>query len=359
MSPTARTLLTGSLLALIATPILAQREPREGNQDKKLSRSCSREVLQVCGSEPTSVKQCLRTYSSALSNSCQKQVRKRIDLKEKNPAPRRTFVPTLRPTRSVLFGSHQRQRIDIFEPEGAVEPLPLVLFIHGGGWSVGSHTNVQSKPLYYRKRDIYFASTGYRLLPDTPVEDQARDVGAAIRALVGQANFLGFDPSRVVLMGHSSGAHLAALVAADPQYAGEAFGSIKGAVLLDGAAYDVAQIMEDAPFVAKRVYEDAFGFDADRQKALSPLTHIGGADAPHWLALYDENRDVAKKQVDQLTAALTASGRSAQAVAIPDTDHTRMNRDIGTPKGQAQTQAIDAFLERAFAIADEPDEAAS
>ena len=344
ISPMARTLLAGSVLALVATPILAQRQG-SGNRP---SRECVREIVQLCGRDRSQVRACLAEQVQALSEKCQNQVRKRMGISEADRPERRPFVPVTRPTRSVSYGSHQRQSIDVYEPEGVVEAQPLVLFVHGGGWRVGSKDRVQFKPQHFGDQDIYFASTGYRLLPDTPVEDQAKDIGLAVQALVGQASVIGHDPARIVLMGHSAGAHLAALVATDPQYAGDAFGAIKGVVLLDGAGYDVAQNIEDANYRGRRVYEEAFGFDAERHKALSPVTHIGGPDAPNWLALYDETRAIAKKQAELLTTGLGDTGSAAEAVAIADTDHGRMNREIGTPEGAAQTQAIDAFLARVF-----------
>lgn len=348
MSPMARTLIAGALVALVATPILAQRgQGRGGDRGDRPSRQCVREIIELCGRDRSEIPACLGEQGDALSEKCQDEVRERIGARRGQRATQ-PFVPTMRPTRSVVYGSHQRQAIDIYEPKGAVEPLPLVLYVHGGGWRAGSKDNVQVKPKHFGDSEIYFASTGYRLLPDTPVEAQAKDVGAALQALLSQARLIGFDPERVVLMGHSAGAHLAALVATDPQYAGEAFSAIKGVVLLDGAGYDVAANMEDAQFQALRIYEDAFGFDKKRQKALSPVTHVGGPDAPQWLALYVAERAEAQKQAEALVAGLTAEGSSAQALPITGTDHGRMNREIGTPAGKAQTDAIDAFLAGVF-----------
>lgn len=343
MTPMARMALAGTALALVAAPILAQRGAgREGGN--RPSRECAREIVQLCGRNREQIPACLAEQAAALSEKCRGELGQRLADRQGETAAPRIFMPTARPTRTVLYGSHQRQAIDIYEPEGVVEAKPLVLFIHGGGWRMGNRNLVQIKPRHFGAQEIYFASTGYRLLPDTPVEDQARDVGAAVQALVGQAGTIGFDASRLVLMGHSAGAHLAALVATDPQYAGEAFGAIRGVVLLDGAGYDVAQNMEDADYQARRIYEDAFGFDVERQKALSPVTHVGGPDAPNWLALYVEDRAIAGAQSRLLVDGLVAAGRSAKAVPIPDTDHGRMNREIGAPGGAAQTQAIDAFL---------------
>jgi arylformamidase len=341
------TVLVAGLAALaLATPIMAQRESGDG---KRLSRKCLIEVVQLCGRDRSQIPSCVQQYSETLSKKCRREVTKRIaERGAPPPAPLRPYQRTARPTQTLIYGSHQRQAIDVYEPEGAVEERPMVLFIHGGAWQMGSHKRVQSKPVHFNSQNIFFASAGYRVLPDTPVEDQAKDVGLALQALIAQADPVGFDPTKVVLMGHSAGAHLAALVATDPQYAGEAFGSIAGVVLLDGAGYDVAKNMKDAPFERKRIYEDAFGILPERHKALSPVTHVGGKDAPRWLALYVEDRAVSKAQAETLVGLLASSGRDAKAIPISDTDHGLMNREIGTETGKAQTEAIDAFLAGVF-----------
>jgi acetyl esterase/lipase len=205
---------------------------------------------------------------------------------------------------------------------------------------------VQAKPQHFKEAGYVFASAGYRLLPDAPVESQAADLGAALKALRAQAETGGFDPDTIVLMGHSAGAHLAALVASDPQYAGEAFGAIRGVVLLDGAGYDVMTAAATPTMELPTLYKDVFGTDPARQKALSPITHVGGKDAPHWLALYVAERPGSKMQSEALMGALAKAGKDASAVAITGTDHGRMNRELGTEAGKAQTEAVDAFLKR-------------
>ncbi|MEO1047334.1 MAG: alpha/beta hydrolase [Pseudomonadota bacterium] len=332
--------------AVIAAPIAAQRG---GGQDRP-SRQCMREIANLCGRDRSEIPSCLQQKGDRLSDKCQAEMRERMgSRREQNQAQaNQTFRPAVRPTSIVAYGNHPRQQVDVYEPKGAVDELPLVLFVHGGGWSAGDRERVQSKPAHFGGQEVYFASAGYRLLPGSPVEEQAKDVGAAVQALVAQAESLGFDADRIALMGHSAGAHLAALVGTDPQYAGEAFDAIQGVILLDGAAYDIAQNIEDAPFSEKRVYEDAFGLEIERQKALSPVTYIGGPDAPNWLALYVEGREIAKDQAELLVDGLSAAGSSARAVSIPETDHGLMNREIGTEQGQAQTEAVDAFLAEIF-----------
>jgi len=263
------------------------------------------------------------------------------------PVPANAQVPN-RTTGSVIYGSHPRQQVDIYAPKDAVDDLPVILFVHGGGWSIGNKRNVEAKPAHFTRSNYIFASAGYRLVPGASVEEQAQDIGAALRALIGQANVVGIDPNRIVLMGHSAGAHLAALVAADPQYAGDAFSAIKGVILLDGAGYDIVESMAIAGPRRWQIYNAAFGHDPARQAALSPVTHVGGKDAPYWLALYAEQRDDTRKQSQVLVNALTKAGVNASALPISDTNHRRMKTQLGTPQGAAQTEAVDAFLEMIF-----------
>lgn len=249
---------------------------------------------------------------------------------------------------TVIYGSHERQQVDLYMPDNPLGEATLVFYIHGGGWSMGNHRMVDAKPAHFTGQGHVFASAGYRVLPDAPVEQQAADLGAALRAVRAQAEDYGFDPARVVLMGHSAGAHLAALLATDPQYAGNAFGAIRGVVLIDGGGYDIALALTMPEMEAPLIYRDVFGTDPARHKALSPLTHVGGRDAPNWLILHVAERPATTRQADIFSSALIKAGRKANVVPLSDTSHMRINREIGTEAGAAQTQAIDAFLQRAM-----------
>src|SRR5881628_970936 len=68
-----------------------------------------------------------------------------------------------------------RQKVDIYAPEGA-KNLPVVFWIHGGGWQAGDRTNIQVKPQAFLDKGFVFVSTGYRLLPDVDMSTIIRDV---------------------------------------------------------------------------------------------------------------------------------------------------------------------------------------
>lgn len=351
MNTATKALIAAAAVAVLATPILAQQ--RGG---ARLPAECREEIVKLCGRDRAAMRTCLREKYAELSDGCQTVLRERVGARggQGDAPPRRPSQPSWaefvsqRVSSTVIYGDHQRQQVDVYTPDDAVGDSPLVVFVHGGGWSMGNRSMVQAKPQHFKDAGIVFASAGYRLLPDSPVETQAADLGAALRALRGQAETGGFDPDKIVLMGHSAGAHLAALVATDPAYAGDAFGSIRGVVLLDGAGYDVPAAIATPTLEMPNLYRDVFSTDPARQRALSPITHVGGKDAAQWLALYVAERANSRAQSEALMAALARAGAMVEAAAITGTDHGRMNRDLGTEAGAAQTQAVDAFLARVF-----------
>ena len=344
MKAVTKALLAAAATAALAAPILAQQRGGE-----RLPPECREEIIQLCGSDRAQLRTCLREKYAELSETCSAQLRERMAARRgggQGAGGGMGQYASAKISSTVVYGQDARQQVDLYTPDDAVGDAPLVVFVHGGGWQIGNRSLVQAKPQHFKEAGYVFASAGYRLLPDAPVEQQAADLGAALKALRAQAETGGFDPDTIVLMGHSAGAHLAALVASDPQYAGDAFGAIRGVVLLDGAGYDVMTAAATPTMELPTLYKDVFGTDPARQKALSPITHVGGKDAPHWLALYVAERPGSKMQSEALMGALAKAGKDASAVAITGTDHGRMNRELGTEAGKAQTEAVDAFLKR-------------
>lgn len=153
------------------------------------------------------------------------------------------------------------QRMDIYAPADA-RNAPVIFMVHGGGWRGGSKSApgvVENKTAYWLARGYVVVSADYRLLPETAPLGQAEDVARAIAAAQREVVRLGGDPKRFVLMGHLAGAHLVALLSADPSPALKAGARPwRGAVLLDSAAYDVPEIMSGKHLP---LYDAAFGGD--------------------------------------------------------------------------------------------------
>ncbi|MBS0255598.1 MAG: alpha/beta hydrolase [Proteobacteria bacterium] len=267
-------------------------------------------------------------------------------------------APAVAAARTLAYGADPKQVLDYWPAAGGAKRAPLVLFVHGGAWSMGDKATATGKwkPAHFPAAGYAFASIDYRLVPQVRVEDEAADVAHALRYLLDHAAELGIDPGRVVLMGHSAGAHLVALVGTDEQYlrgAGLSLASVKGVIPLDGAGYDVPRQMGgNAPRLLQQKYEAAFGNDPARQRALSP-TFAAAADRgrlPPFLLLHVQRPD-GIAQAEELEGALKAAGAEVQRQGFPGeglAGHGEINRRIGDPAYPA-TPVIDAWLKRLLA----------
>ena len=250
------------------------------------------------------------------------------------------------------YGPDPLQTLDVW-PSAAFEP-ELIVFVHGGGWSRGDKRMMHgSDKLRHWQGEAYaVASLNYRLVPDATVEQQARDIAAALALLKAQADELGFDAQYIALVGHSAGAHLVALIGTDERYlrgAGLSFADLSGVVLLDGAAYDVPSQLREGPRVMQRMYRQAFGADAVRQARLSPTAQAAAPNAPAFLILHVQREDGAR-QSERLAAALREAGTAAEARGFAGTGlrgHAEINRRMGDEAYPA-TAVLDAFLLRVF-----------
>lgn len=255
---------------------------------------------------------------------------------------------------TISYGSNALQNLDVWRAKEAKGRAPLVVFVHGGGWKRGSKDNATGsfKPKHYPGEGYAFASINYRLVPDATVEQQAADVASAVKALVDRADSLGIDRRRIVLMGHSAGAHLVALVGTDERYlkgAGLSFADIAGVIPIDGAAYDVPAQMQDGPPIMQATYKQAFGTDPARQKALSPTLRAAAPNAPQFLLLHVQRPD-GVRQATALGNALRAAGTRVELGSFPGEGlqgHAEINRRLGDPT-YAPTATVDAWLRRVF-----------
>lgn len=243
------------------------------------------------------------------------------------------------PHTSISTGPDPKQAYDLYT--GSSTTGPVLAFIHGGGWSMGDRSMVHSLPDYAQRHGLTFASIGYRLVPQVTPREQAQDVAAAVAALKRT------HPGRpLYLMGHSAGAHLAALVGADPTYlAGQGLqpSDLAGVILLDGAGYDATGDRGDgfAGRLLGNLYSEAFG---DHAAALSPTLLVrSGVAYPPYLIFHISSRDDSKGQSEGLAAALIRAGGRAEVIVAPDDSHRDINVEFGAA-GDAEGERAARFI---------------
>lgn len=262
----------------------------------------------------------------------------------RQPAARAPALPAgARALRDVAYGDDPRQRFDVYLP-AQPRNAPILLFVHGGGWANGNKDNpgvVENKAAYWLPKGYILVSTNYRLRPDTAPLDQARDVARALAAVQQRAPGWNGDASRVLLMGHSAGAHLVALVGASPTLWREAGAARPRAVVsLDSGALDVPLTMKKPPL--PRIYDTAFGRNPADWIAASPY-HQLTRDAVPMLFVCSSRRKDACPQGRAMVEKAKTLGVAMQALP-QDLSHAEVNRELGLPSDY--TKAVDAFVRR-------------
>lgn len=164
-------------------------------------------------------------------------------------------------------GSDKPLMLDLYRPAGTRGPLPVIIFIHGGGFVLGDRSMSPDLRRYFARDGFAMASIDYRLLPGTPFPGAIEDVRTAVRWLRANANRLGLDPRHIGLWGTSAGAYLATMAGLAPPelYTGVEHGEQSSAVscVLDGyGPTDFAQLDAQRAAAAATLEPLTRGIDA-------------------------------------------------------------------------------------------------
>lgn len=282
----------------------------------------------------------LSTVSAA---SAQQRLRQLIE--QRREAKAEAALPAgSRIERDIAYGTHPKQRYDVYLPANARPAAPLLVMVHGGGWRHGDKGNpgvAGDKAAYWLAQGFVFVNVNNRLLPDADPLQQAGDVATAVSSVQRQASRWGADPQRTVLMGHSAGAHLVALLGSAPDLLAKA-GAIRplGVVSLDSAAMNVPELMARPRL--PQLYPDAFGSAPAFWTAASPFHHLSRGSLP-MLIVCSSQRPDSCPQGQALKAKAATLGVPMQ-VLPQDLSHGEVNHELGKPS--AYTQAVSDWIGR-------------
>ena len=263
----------------------------------------------------------------------------------------------LTPDIPYVENGHERQVLDIYTSENADgKSLPVMFWIHGGGWQVGDKSDVALKPKVLTERGFVFVSTNYRLLPEVEMDVLIRDVAKSLGWVQRHIAEYGGDPRRIFVGGHSAGAQLAALICTDDRYLkgeGVSFDALKGCVPVDGDTYDIPTIImtaehRQALYGGKMFtfgHRQKFGNDPEKHVDFSAVTHIAkGRGIPPFLILYFSGNPDTTAQARRLEAALKKADLPVTIYGKGDSNHSRLNDELGKPNDPA-TQEFFKFLD--------------
>lgn len=254
--------------------------------------------------------------------------------------------------------AHERQVLDIYSPAGA-KNLPVVFWIHGGGWQAGDKSSVQHKPQVFMDKGFVFVSTNYRLLPSVEMGTIVQDVAKSIGWVHDHIAEHGGDPQRIFVMGHSAGAQLAALVCIDERYLkaeGVSLDVIRGCVPVDGDTFDVPAIIESAETrrrvhglpQAKFGHREKFGNSAEKHRDFSAVTHVAeGKRIPPLLILHVAEHPDTTAQAQRLGNVLKEAKIPVTIFSAKETTHNKLSADLGLPEDPA-TKVLLEFVNQAL-----------
>lgn len=240
----------------------------------------------------------------------------------------------------VPYGPDPRHRMDVYLPEHA-QNAPVIIMVHGGGWRFGDKSNPnvwQHKVAHWTAQGLIVITVNYRLLPQAGPLEQANDVARALSYVQHKSAEWGASQQNMILMGHSAGGHLVALLSAKPTLAHmQGAKPWLGSVVLDTAALDIPKLMQIS---SSRLYQDAFGQDPAYWEATSPL-HLLSPGAPPVLLVCSTRRVMPCPAARKFQAAVTATGGKAQTLPV-DYSHRLINLALGMDS--TFTRKVDDFL---------------
>lgn len=237
--------------------------------------------------------------------------------------------------------------LDIYSFTGAIN-APVMIYVHGGAWTIGDGSRVAEKPGYFNGKGYVFVSVNYRLIPETQVEGQFEDIDHAIRWVHDHIADFGGSPNNLHLMGHSAGAHLVANAAVNPGRLSAALirnGAIRSVIANDTRAYDLPALATTTRNGRMpRLMRQVFGDDPARWAALSPIHNIRRGRKPAFLILWSNQGDGESRGrfANSFASALANAGAQTKVFDGSQYTHREINANIGVPGDITAT--IDQFL---------------
>jgi acetyl esterase/lipase len=226
---------------------------------------------------------------------------------------------------AVPYGEHPRQRLDTYTPRAAAEPRPVVVFFYGGGWDSGSRESYLFVAEALASRGFVVVVPDYRIYPEVVFPAFLDDSAAAVAWAVRNARAIGGDPGRVFLMGHSAGAHIAAMLALDPQYlarAGLTPAALSGFIGLAGP-YDFLPLKEPQ---LKIIFAPP-----ETLARTQPINFVAPGAPPAFLAAPATDDRVSPGNTVRLSARLRAAGVPVTEQSYADLNHYTIVAVLSVP----------------------------
>ena len=229
-----------------------------------------------------------------------------------------------------LTRSYDREHglaLDVYRPQGVSGPAPVLVFLHGGSWQRGRREYYRFVGEALAARGVLVLVPDYRKAPAHPFPSFVEDAAAATAWAHANAASYGGDPGRIFLMGHSAGAHMAALVATDASYLrrwGLEPRNLAGVIGLAGP-YDFQP--EVNPRIGRRVF-----WSVREWPRTQPVHYVDGDEPPFLLMHGDRDRMVWVDNSRSLARRLRDQGEPVELRILPGIGHVGLVNGFYSPR---------------------------
>ena len=236
----------------------------------------------------------------------------------------------------LAYGDGPDERLDWFHVPGPAAPIHV--HIHGGAWRLLTKADASFGAPPFVSAGIHYVVPGFSKLPGARLPDVVDQVARALAFVHRRAAGMGGDPDRILLSGHSSGAHLAAvLLTLDWRGRGLPPDLVKAGLCV-GGIYDLEPVVLSARGDYVRV-------SAAERRALSPRLHAAAIPCPVTIVYGGRESPEFQRQAEAFAADLAAAGRPRRLIRIPDADHFDVNALMGEPGSVVYEAALAAVQE--------------
>ncbi len=249
--------------------------------------------------------------------------------------------------------------LDIYYNSNVDVQKPVVVYVHGGGWCRGDKLNkIENKVNLFRSLNYIFVSINYRLSPfpfdisnnnRIKYPDHNVDIADALLWISNNISQYGGNKHKIVLLGHSAGAHLVALTGTNKRFLeskGLSLGSIKGVAVIDTEGFDIKEQITNGN--NQNMYINAFGTDSIQNIDASPIYNVvNNVSYPNFFIAKRGNSERIK-YADDFISILETNGVLVYQVDGSIYDHKGINNAIGEPNETLITNALKSFLKGCF-----------
>ena len=249
----------------------------------------------------------------------------------------------------ISYGTHERHKLDIHHLKEN-QTSPVILFIHGGGWMSSDKSQTRFAGPTWLDLGYTVVSINHRLSPEISHPAHVEDCALALKWVIDHIQEYGGDPQNISIIGHSSGAHLAALLLTDIEVQGKYnidTKNIKCAIVLSGI-YDF-NLPENYYHPLMAEYISAFFGEKINKEDASPVNHITAKEPP-FVILHGENDWLVPRSNSIIFYnALINKGAEAELEVIEDYRHTNLLITYGEPNHRP-TEIINKYLNKYMPI---------